>query len=137
MKLTVNISGNTGPVAYPYRKVVFIGEYAEVAELPCEGESSENIVYHADLIERLVDTHPELDGLPFKGGWIMENEPGEAVLHLAGGGEVSQEEADELARLLGAWCEKAGISTLTITDTTKATGTEKAGDASDWTLDLS
>ena len=43
---------------YPYRKVVLVGEKAEVEELACEGEGTENIVVHRDLEDRLREKYP-------------------------------------------------------------------------------
>lgn len=115
MKVIVSEAG--GFPSYPYRKVVVLGDRAEVAEFACEGEGSENIVYHEDLViqlrERCPDFPPDAE---FTAGWLAQSGD-EATLHLhLGAPGLTAGDHDRFARALGDWSNASGVRKLTIAD---------------------
>jgi hypothetical protein len=114
MEITVAAGGSS--LSYPYWKVVLAGERAEVAELSCEGESSENLYFHEDLVARLRTAYPELDGTDFIAGWLTRSGD-EAVLSLhLGAGGLGRLDVGRIDRALSDWCAAAGIRRVTIAD---------------------
>lgn len=134
MGIDILLSSGGSP-SYPYRKVVLLGDYAEVAELTCQGPEGENIVYHADLFERLLRRHPELDGAAmFTPAWLCRNDT-DVVLYVSAGEELGAQVAERIGAALHDWCADAGIRRLTITDTSRRSGNEDSS-ADDWSLPL-
>ena len=135
MDIIVESLEGRGLPPYPYRKVVFIADQAEVAELPSEGAESESVVFHADLFERLLARHPELAEASRYAGWLTEADD-EAVLHLAfTGSEFTTQIAEGLGRALTDWCSASGITRLTIGGSSQRIGREADSD-DDWSLPL-
>jgi len=137
MDIIVESLEGRGLPPYPYRKVVFVADQAEVAELPSEGVETENVVFHADLFERLVGKHPDLAeamGTSRFAGWLTEAGD-EAVLHLAPTGGITNEIAEGLGRALSDWCSASRIARLTIGGSSQRIGREADSD-DDWNVFL-
>jgi hypothetical protein len=115
---------------YPYRKVVIVADRTEVAEVPCDGDGTENIVYHADLFALLAAKDPKLADASFTPGWLTQT-GSEATLSVAG--VISTTEAEQIGAAMTDWCEANGITTLVITDASRKSGTETAN-ADDWDI---
>ena len=132
--MRVVVSGDGGFPSYPFRKVVIAGERAEVAEVSCDGEGSENVVRHEDLVSRLRDRAPELvRDTGFTAGWITQSgDEAFLSLHLTAGG-ISDGEAARYGRALSEWCGAAGIRRLTIADASRRRSA--ASGESDWSLE--
>lgn len=109
---------------YPYWKVVVAGDRAEVADLPCRDEGSENLYYHEGLADRLRAKHPDLGGASVSAGWLTLNGD-EAVVRLLVDG-VSPPDAIRIAEALGDWCDAAGADKLAIVD--PSVGSDGRGD---------
>lgn len=131
MDITLADKGGGIP-PYPYRKVVIVADRAEVAEVPCDGDSTENIVYHADLHALLAAKDPMLADASFTAGWLTEAGD-EATLFVMAGSEISAAEAEQIGSTMSDWCGANGITKLTITDTTRKSGTETAN-TDDWDI---
>ncbi len=117
MELTITVSDTRGTPTYPYRKVMFmlVAGLAEVADLPCEGPASENIVFHEDLYARLLQRSPEFDtGEWFLPGWITQSGD-EAALSVVA--HVGSEEAQRFGEALREWCVEAGVRRLVVSST--------------------
>jgi hypothetical protein len=122
-----------GSPPYPNRKVVVVADRAEVAEVPCDGVGSENIIYHADLLALVSERHPDLAEVSsFTAGWLTQT-GNEATLYLAAGSELSATEAERIGEAMSDWCNGNRVTKLTITDTTRSSGAEKST-AADWGL---
>ena len=129
--ITAKQPGGTPP--YPNRKVVIVADRAEVAEVRCDGVGSENIVYHADLLTLVGERRPDLAEVStFRAGWLTQT-GNEATLYLAAGSELSATEAERIGEAMSGWCNGNRITKLTITDTTRTSGTEESA-AADWDL---
>jgi hypothetical protein len=102
---------------YPYRKVVLVDVRAEVAELACEGESTENFVLHEDLVASLRQKYPELPKhAEFAAGWLRQSGD-EAAIHILGfRGGFRKNDCDRIGGALRDWCESAGVRRLVIAD---------------------
>ena len=115
--MEVRIAEPSTSLSYPHWKVVLSGDRAEVAEFPCEGVNSANVVYHEDLIRLLCESQPglALDD-EFTAGWLTARD-GEAVLYLhLVAHELDRLDASAVGRALGGWCASNSIRTLTIAD---------------------
>lgn len=112
--MEVELTAGEGIPRYPYWKVVVAGDRAEVAELPCTGEGSENLYHHEGLADRLRAKHPELGDLSVSPGWLTQDGD-EAVLRLLVDA-VSPADAVRIAEALGGWCAAAGADKLAIVD---------------------
>jgi hypothetical protein len=108
---------------YPYFKVVIVADCAEIAALPCDGVGSENIVFHGDLLSVLHQKQPELAERAFTPGRLVLDNT-EAFLHIAASNPVTEDEAEEIGRALGGWCEAKGVTKLTISGTSRRSGAE-------------
>ncbi len=98
------------------------GDRAGVAELPCEGEGSENLYYHEDLVSVLRDTYPELADAgfgEFTAGWLAQSGD-EAFLYvwvLAPG--LNDADTARIGRAMSEWCRASGVRKLTIADASR------------------
>jgi hypothetical protein len=120
---------------YPYRKVAFVDDQAEVAEFACLGSGSENVVYHGDLVTLLQEKHPELEEVFSRAvaGWLTESQD-EAMLFLEPrAGPVSPEDVQRMGHALDDWGRASGIRRLTVIDTSRRQGPEGLAE-DDWTI---
>lgn len=115
-----------GIPGYPYWKVVVAGDRAEVADLPCGDEGSENLYYHEGLADQLRAKHPDLGDSSVSPGWLTQNGD-EAVLRLLVN-SVSPADVIRIAEALGDWCAAAGADKLAIVDPSLGDGEQ------DWEL---
>ena len=134
--MEVRLGGFCGGPTHPFWKVVVVDDRAEVAEIPCDSWSTENLVYHGDLEERLGKRHPELaNATGFMAGWLsLDGE--EAVLRLqvlASG--ISKKDAKRIGEAVRGWCESAGVRVLTIADSSSRDSNAPASKPSDWALE--
>ena len=112
------------------------GDRAEVAEFPCEGEGSENLYYHEDLISRLRDAYPELAEVGFsdvEAGWLTQSGD-EAFLYIwALAPCLSDEDTARVGRAMSEWCRASGVRKLTIADASRRDDGGEPGEDS-WEL---
>lgn len=132
--MEVNLSTEASSLSYPHRKVVVVADHAEVAELPGESETSENLFFHEDLVSRLRERYPELGrDTEFTAGWLSESGD-EAVLHLwVGAGGFSAADVERIGRAMTDWCDASGVRRLTIADASSRRGSSGPS-ASNWGL---
>jgi hypothetical protein len=112
--MEVRLIAGGGIPRHPYWKVVVAGDRAEVAELPCGDEGSENLFYHEGLADQLRARHPDLAGASVSPGWLTQNGD-EAVVRLLVDG-VDPADAIRIAEALGDWCAAVGADKLAIVD---------------------
>lgn len=112
--MEVRLIPGRGIPRYPYWKVVVAGVRAEVADLPCTDEGSENLYFHEGLLDQLRAKHPDLGDVSVSPGWLTQNGD-EAVARLLVD-SLSPADATRIAEALGDWCAGAGADRLAIVD---------------------
>lgn len=136
--MEVVLADAAGFPSYPYRKVVLVGDRAEVAEFACEGDNTENFVYHEDLVTRLRERYPDLSkDAEFAAGWLTQSGE-EAVVHIQVVRRGFREnDCDRIGRALRDWCNSAGVRRLLIADSSARSGADASresdgGDLGSW-----
>lgn len=136
--MDIAVSTRGGPPSYPHRKVVFCGDWAEVAE-ECESDGAGE--YHGLLESRLRARHPDLAvDMEWTAGWLAQSgEQAILWLHVTAAG-VSDEDAERV-RALSDWCAAAGVRKLEVADYSRRNGSADSfsrrngsADSSDWLL---
>jgi hypothetical protein len=126
---------------HPYWKVAVAGDRAEVAEIACDDERTESLVFHADLEARLREKYPDLAGggffsaeTPFLAGWLT-TDGDEAFLRLqVTAGALGDDNAPLIGHALSEWCRPRGIRRLKIADASQRSRSPAARD-DDWSLE--
>ena len=121
--MKVRLIAGGGIPRFPYWKVVVAGDWAEVAELPCGDEGSENLYHHEGLVDQLRARYPDLGDASVSPGWLTQNGD-EAVVRLLVDG-VSPADSNRIAEALGDWCAAAGVDKLAIVDPSLASDAEQ------------